>query len=56
MKHFILNNYVGIQYSHIIIKGAMRCLQVKPYKYTCYSCQAAANSNEILIKNIEICA
>ena len=23
------------------IKGAMRCLQAKPYKYTCYSCQAA---------------
>ena len=22
-------------------KGAMCCLQAKPYKYTCYSCQAA---------------
>ena len=22
-------------------KGAMHCLQAKPYKYTCYSCQAA---------------
>ena len=26
------------------LKGAMRCLQAKPYKYTCYSCQAAATS------------
>ena len=25
----------------VTIKGAMRCLQAKPYKYTCYSCQAA---------------
>ena len=23
------------------MKGAMRCLQAMPYKYTCYSCQAA---------------
>ena len=22
----------------------MRCLQAKPYKYTCYSCQAAITS------------
>ena len=22
----------------------MRCLQAKPYKYTCYSCQAAVTS------------
>ena len=22
----------------------MRCLQAKPYKYTCYSCQAAGTS------------
>ena len=27
-----------------MIKGAMRCLQAKPYKYTCYSCQAAVTS------------
>ena len=23
------------------LKGAMRCLQAKPYKYRCSSCQAA---------------
>ena len=25
------------------IKGAMHCLQGKPYKFTCYSCQEAAS-------------
>ena len=25
------------------IKGAMHCLQAKPYKYTCYSCLAVTS-------------
>ena len=33
--------YVALYFDQAIFKGAMRCLQAKPYKYTCYSCQAA---------------
>ena len=31
-------------YATLGVKGAMHCLQAKPYKYTCYSCQAAGTS------------
>ena len=30
-----------------VIKGAMRCLQAKPYKYQCSSCQAVVTANRL---------
>ena len=41
---------VGLLIGHIpssniiLLKGAMCCLQAKPYNYRCYSCQAAVTS------------
>ena len=34
------------------IKGAMCCLQAKPYKYTCSSCQAAVTVTCVLANRL----
>ena len=34
----------GVAAVYFFHKGAMRCLQAKPYKYRCSSCQAAVTS------------
>ena len=40
----MFNSTAANHYLNCKIKGAMRCLLAKPYKYRCSSCQAAATS------------